>query len=54
MPQGHYFDQGPKGCSQYGGAYCGLSTVSEVFLICTSQLGLITIFMQLKCINIPQ
>ena len=48
-PLGCYTDQGPRGCSQYDGQglYCGLSTASEVFLIFTTQMILIS--MNLKC-----
>ena len=40
-------DQGPQGCSQYDGIgeYCGLSTASEVFLIFTTQLCMISNYM---------
>ena len=37
---GYHIDQGPQGRGQYDdqGVYCGLSTVSEVFLNFTTQL----------------
>ena len=39
-PLDYYTDRSPMGHGQYNGkgVYCGLSTVSEVFLIFTTQL----------------